>query len=103
MIDCKGVYNMNLKIFSPFLLSFAIVVFATACSKSDDLWLMKQNCIGCHNLVPVCVSLGTKNAKDWKITIESMKRAGAKIQNPDIDKIADFLSRQKPDSADFCK
>jgi hypothetical protein len=82
---------------APFVIGF----FITACSQSNELSVLKQRCTGCHNLVPICNKLGKKGFEDWKLTIESMKRAGAKVSATDVERLADFLSRQT--SLSICK
>lgn len=86
------------------LLTLVFITFAlTSCrGKTDDLSVLKNRCLSCHNLAPICFQLGKRDFNAWKTTVEAMKKAGAKISASEGDRLAAFLSNQGQDAA-FCK
>lgn len=85
------------------VLSLAVAFSLSACSQTDGVSLLKKQCTGCHNLIPVCSKLGQKNLQDWKSTVEAMKKVGAKVSASESDRIAELLSKQRQETAEFCR
>lgn len=85
------------------ILPFFVLPVLIGCTKEDDSTFLKKKCMKCHNLIPVCLKLGTWAYEQWRDNILVMNKAGAKVSDQEIERLAKYLSNQKQDKVDFCK
>ncbi|MFQ3573554.1 MAG: hypothetical protein SNJ53_02855 [Thermodesulfovibrionales bacterium] len=86
-----------------YILILISVFFIFGCTKGDDASLLKDRCLSCHNLIPVCLKLGVRNYEQWKDSVIAMRKAGARLSDTEVEKISRYLTNQRPETVDFCK
>lgn len=70
-------------------------------AKSPDQIVM-SSCTACHGIDRVCKNLGQDSAA-WSKLVTGMVKKGARVDQQDIPRVADYLAGLKPGSKPVCK
>lgn len=89
-----------------FLAIFFVVLLSAAVSfdtrEKDCAVLLNTRCDNCHYRARICQSLGKKSKREWKRTIKTMVRYGAKLTKDQQKTLADCLYEASQNAKFVC-
>jgi len=82
----------------------AILLWASS-ARADQTCVEKiqDKCTSCHYPARICKKIGEKSRRDWKVTIDRMRRYGLQLAKSKQDEMLDCLQGLEKDSGNLCR
>jgi cytochrome c553 len=80
------------------LLVAASLVFAQVSAGK----LTAERCTACHDSARICEKLAVRDAETWAATVARMRATGAKLNDDEVQTVAEYLSTAKPGAKPLC-